>query len=421
MRERKIVRTTLITALFLALTGARLGLPACGQTTDAGLIKEVEEAIQNHQLTEKTRENIEQLLEKEPANYHVHYLAGLYFDQLALPQQSLEQFELATKYGPNDPKSVEQLIAHQFRLGNKDAAATLIMAACQRFPDNAELLYLAGANLLHYKKYSKAQALLLQAMRLKPGIPGLAAALGELEYTYGNYSKALKYANWELLRYPNSIEGSMLKGMVLAKYVHYTQAEPLLGRAFTLLQQRVDDYPDMLEALAKASCWLEHYEQALNPILAHIAVTTKPYDEDTAMKQRLIYCLKRVPKAKSREIVADISQNLVVAKNNPDYQNLVGVVLDTVGMQAEAIPRFRAAIALRPDFGEALFNLAKDVETYSHNYDEAVSLYQKARLLGYNNATMYLDRLEDRLLCRQRDLAWQLRNWLHRAVITPGG
>jgi tetratricopeptide (TPR) repeat protein len=173
----------------------------------------------------------------------------------------------------------------------------------------------------------------------------------------------------------------------------------------------------LTSSLARLSAWNGQYTQAISPFLLSLAVTSNQYSADSDNNQLLLECFKHSNKDEAMKQVQEICNGFDPAKHNAGFHNLLGEDMRDLGWNDAAIEQFKTALSLSPKFGLAQFNLAKEYEFYAHDYTNALEFYRQAQLNGAPDlhAGDYANRLEERLVIRKGDIAWQIRDWFSHA------
>jgi len=404
-------------------------------------------------------EQLEQILGQEPKNFQAHLALGMCLDSMRLPGQAVEQYDAAVKLAPDDPKAVTGLIRALSGARQTKTVPGLLAMAVKRFPNDPDVLFLAGVDALQTNQTPRAYYYLQNAYSLSMqdgrDVPGLKACYaetllyvggmkikhkGEGDRRRGNeYIKfAAKLAKQELdqekARYyqhfqPKTQEQIKKLEEAIAGDPKVVKANMVLGIADTLMYppryaQSVDHLLIAADAMptrtdlnfeaAKQAVWAARYRVAIIPALHCVVLTTNKFSSDANVMKLLVESFKHLPRETA---VAELSP---ILKNPESFtgfvHNELGEAMEQAGWQADALTQFEIAARLEPEFGTATFNLARSHELYLHDYDGALVLYQKAQQLGLPPELSVQDRifrLEERLaLGQKQDIAWHLKDIL---------
>jgi tetratricopeptide (TPR) repeat protein len=398
--------------LGLTATGARAF--AAQQTGNEQTLERVQAALdKGNKPSQKDFDDLGAILQQEPENARVHLVAGMAFESMGLAEQAIEQYNLAVKLSPDDPKPMVDLLKSRIRFGEGESATHLIELAHNKFPNDPDVNFIVGWDALKQGKLAIAYRALGKAMAAKPDIPWLNVTYGELMLQERNYEEAWKYAAKELARDPAHppAKAQMVAGLSLAHMKRREDAIKYLGPACIATPKDTR----LSSQLARLSVWCGRYTDAIDPCLLYFAVSAKPFVEDSEMRALLLDCFRHSSKEEALKRIDDINKNFTPAWTNAAYHNLVGELEAQMGWHDVAIESFKTAVKLDPGLGIAQFNLGKDYEQYEHDYENALACYRKAEQLRLPEKTPVVDyatRLEERLTVRKGDLSWHLRDLL---------
>jgi len=397
------------------LTGTALShLVAAAEIANDATLKTLEAKMETQaKPTNEDFERLGEIINRNPQSARAHIILGLCYEKLGLASQAVQQYDTASKLAPNDPKPLADLVLARIHSGDVGDISGLIAHALNRFPNDPEVLFLAGYDALQNRKLIQSEKYLSQAYKAKPDIPWLKCVYAELLLYRHNPVKAYVLAKAELKTDPKNWRANMVAGLALIDGGHYTDSLKYLRIASDARPDRTD----ISEKLAVLSAWSGDYAEAIRPNLRCLAICTGATSHSPRLENLLLDCFKRTPKAVAVRVVEEESSQSVRAAQNAYYQNAVGEALQRVGWDDAAIAQYRAAVKLKPNFGLATYNLAHENEYYLHDYQQAKILYRLAQQLGLPDnlsATDSINRLEDRLLVRKQDLAWRLKDLLIR-------
>ena len=288
----------------------------------------------------------------------------------------------------------------------------LLAAICQRHlgDTGASLATLArlgdlhpGFSLLHQerglchvarKDAAAATEALLRAVNINPALPMSWRMLGGLYRIAGDPARAATAAEHEAIL--NALPGEILRATSLFADGDLAPAEAIV-RAFLIEH---GDHPEAMRLLAKigmAHDILDDAELLLAGVLAMVpGHRAARHEFAQCLLKRHKYADARTEIARLldvdpanrdyREMAATaavgvgdhataiaIYRDLLAAAPSPDVQLWLGHALKTESRVDEAIAAYRAAAALRPDFGDAWWSLA-NLKTYRFTDTEITSM-----------------------------------------------
>jgi Putative Zn-dependent protease, contains TPR repeats len=363
------------------------------------------------QLSSATVNKLQQLVAANPNDSEAHMTLGLVLDRMGLPDPAQEQFFLAVKYGANNQDAVVALCKGEISAGRTDVAMGILNAGLKRFPQNAEMLYMVGDFLFDHDRYAEAAQVLDQAFRLDQNVKGLPTALGRI-YLRGNPARAAALAAMDLAKDPAYEPAIRLRGIAYKDSGKYEKAVADLQPAF----DRAKDVVPISDALADCYTWLGRYKEALRPSIYMVAFSA-PYDiENVPAVDKLARVMSRVPKSYIEEVIATESPEIDRKAHKAEFHYNLGRALDQVGMYQAAMNEYKQAVKMRPEYVRAYYRLGRDQEMFEKNYPEALESYAKAHNLRSWDGEIDLayNRLSERLANRNKDLSWQIKDWLSK-------
>jgi len=409
----RLLSKCLIRYIALYLTGACVYLNCRGVLAADPIdsLSRIEQEFANKKLSKDSLAALVEIVDKYPTNSHAHIVLGNCCDSFGLPEQAMEQYKLAFKYGPNEVESFLELVKALVRTGQLTAASSLLMQAMQRFPADPQVLFWTGNALYKEQRYDEAKALYQEAWAKshKP-IVGLYSALGSLDLREGRYGNALRLAMADLSHDKNLPQANEVAGLALERMSRYEKALPYLTIAF---KYNPENY-SLAYSFARSLMWCAKYNQAFMPAL--FALSNAPHYEGRSL---VINTMKTItPHLSKGEVQADISQasqSRYLWQNPLVHQELMRICIDK-GLLDLALVEGSIAVRLNPQSANARYKLALMLENYKHDYPAALQYLREAQVLDPydHDIKQCLMRLEDRLTINKADWAWQLKDWLNK-------
>lgn len=406
-RKRSI---TLLALPFICILSAGQQMTfAAASAPSSAQLEAIEKKIEKDELSDEVYAELDSIISKDPTNYRAHLYLGNCYAKLGLPESAIEEFKLATKYGPNQPKAFVELVKQQIRLGQIPAAIELLNEAKKKFPNDPEVLFWSGNELFSKGKVPEAQYIWRLAMNKNKKILGLASALGEVSLLQGDFPKAKVLAQQDLAINPNFAMANRIYGLALASTGKFEQSIAPLNKAYE--QQPFKQ--GLAENLAACAVWAGKWKIALEPSIIALGATAS-LDSNNAKEKKRLYEVFRHVTAKEIEMAIEAA-NIKIGKHPPGaYFFALGDVLDSMNMRRLAMDQYRRGLQEEPAFGRAWFRLGKDLEIYAKDYQQALQCYQKAHVFRMKDQeiTMHMYSLADKLAKRDLDWSWKLKDVL---------
>ena len=151
------------------MTAAPKATLAAAQEGSAAQLDAIEKKIEKDQFGDEMYAQLDSIITKEPTNFRAHLYLGNCYAKLGLPDQAIEEFKLATKHGPNEPKAYVELVKQQIKLGQIPAAMELLDEAGRKFPNDPEVQFWIGNSLLKKGRFPEAEVAYKLAIAKKLG------------------------------------------------------------------------------------------------------------------------------------------------------------------------------------------------------------------------------------------------------------
>ena len=371
------------------------------------------------QPTEKLMNKLAAAIQKEKQNYQAHYLLGICYQRMGLPDEAIAEFKLAVQYGPNAADPMIRLIRQAVDAGQIDLASQVADIAIGRFPNNPEIGFWQGNfMMLKMHKLPEADMLFERVRKSKVFIPNLNLSLATLRLAQNRVDDALALAKYQLMLTPQAPGANLIIGQIYFRKRDYTRAYRFLKPAYESLVFT----PKLAQAYMQAAYWTGHFQDCLEPAIVQMALSSTKNNDDPNAKQIFHDASMRVPKAKVKEIVTNSSATLdSFGRHLPDpasFHRTLAESLSTIGLHDLAAHEYERCLKGDPTDGAADFLLARELELYLGKYDEALEYYLLAQQHNapVHNIDLYIEHLKSRMNCRNADLAWQLKDYLHQAV-----
>lgn len=409
-----MIKRSIICALALPLVSSLISIPhhasfAAAPLSTSAQLDAIEKRIEADELSDDVYAQLESIITKEPTNPKAHLYLGNCYAKLGLPDQAIEEFKLATKYGPNEPKAFVELVKQQIKFGQIPAAMTLLNEAGRKFPKDPEVQFLIASSLIAKGKWDEGEYGLKMAIAKKKKILGLTSALAEIRLMQGNFEEAIKLAKADLEIKPAFPMANRIYGLALASTGKFEESIAPLNIAY----QATPFKQGLAENLSACAAWAGKWQIALEPAIIALGATATLDSNNPKQKARLYEIMRHCT---ADQIELAIKAATIKSGKHPPaaFFFALGDVLDGVNMRKLAMEQYTRGLQEAPSFGRAWYRLGKDLEIYSRDYEAALRCYQKAHAFNLQDPeiAMAMYSLSDKLAKRNKDWAWRLKDVL---------
>jgi tetratricopeptide (TPR) repeat protein len=405
--------------LLVALTAQLFAHSSLAATTQTPHITSISgawlELGKSEHPSEQLMNDLAKMIQADPHNYQAHFLLAVCYQRMGLPDESLPELKLAVQYGPDDPAPILGLIREAAELGQIDLASQVASIAYSKFPNNPETAFWQ-ANFVFQKgnHLREANALFNKVVRSGMTIPNLKLSLAQLRFAEKKYDEALRLDNEQLVQTPNMPAACLLKGNIFMMRSDYQNAFLPLKKAYAKLVFT----PGVAREYCESAFWTGHYQESLEPAIVRIAIAAAKGEEDKTIETLFKQAAQRVPREKVEEIVNASSNKLDTFtrfKQVTKLHRVIAQCLSSIGMHTLAVQEYQRGLKADHDDPALNFLLARELELYCGQYDQALAYYKKARQerVDVPDIDLYIEHLQTRIRARQDDLAWQIKDWLH--------
>jgi protein O-GlcNAc transferase len=323
---------------------------------------------------------IQDILQRQPANFEALHLLGVIALQTGRIDRSLGLITKALRINPNVPAAHCNLAAALQRLGrHKEAVASYDKAIALK-PGFAEAYNDLGNTLRQLRRFDEALANCDRAIALKPDFAEayddhgiILQALGRCEEAVASHDKAIALQPGFAEAHTN--RGSALRDLkrfdeALVSYDTAIALRPDFAEAHVNRGNALRDLKRLDEALAShekaialrpgfAEAYINHGSalrdlKRLDDALASYdtAIVLKPnYAEAYSNRGKVLRDMRRLDEA-----LASTTKAIALNPNYADAYNNRGNTLRDLGRLDEALASYDKAIALQPDYAEAYSN-----------------------------------------------------------------
>jgi len=263
--------------------------------------------------------------------------------------------------------STLKLAQMQQKTGNFPAAIRLYQQISPGDADYADAQFQLGLLALSARQPEHAVNYLRQSTRARPRQADAYVALADAHFMLGNVGLAFKMLNKGLQFNPLHIRGLYLR---TTRLIEEGQAEQAVALLNTVLEH-LGDHPDrayLLNQLGIAQIEIEKHEDALNTLKEALRLSPDFLGALLNMGRAQILT-ERLSEAEAS------LRHLLQAAPNPILRCNLAAVLLELGNYSEAVIQLDQACTEKPDFLDALFNLALALSA-SGQFERAETTYK---------------------------------------------
>lgn len=324
---------------------------------------------------------INRAIQAAPGHAPFWYNLGVIHKEMGVTDKAVECFRRALEIAPTHFDALTNLAGLHHATGSQAEAAAHYEAALQLKPDSPDTLNNFG--ILHYEqnRLDEAIACYERALALSPAradiLNNLGLALmdkGQVQEAANHYRRALEFDPALAETYNNLGYALRVMGFPEQAIAHYRQAVALcpnhaeawnnLGAALFALEslddaiaayhRALDIRPDFAMALNNLGLALQQRNELDEAIIVHQrALECHPGLAEAHSNLSLAYTRQ----GKRQQALVNCYQALAIART-PEILNNLGTLLKDEADYNQAEDCYRQALALKPDYVEAHFNLA---------------------------------------------------------------
>ncbi|KAA6464776.1 tetratricopeptide repeat protein [Acidobacteria bacterium AB60] len=334
-----------------------------------------------------------EVLKEDPANRDAHYNLGVLLMLKGAPALAVAQFQ---QVHPADPPTRLQLVRAYF--ASKQTALALREAATlsSEQEKNVQVHFSLGVLLASEKQYKPAQLELEKADALQPGTFEILFNLGEDLYRSGDLGAAQAVLARALRARPDSPETLYLMAQVDVDQSRPLDALDLLIRARKADPQNID----IVFLMARISMSQDYFEDAI-PLLES-GLKSAPSRPDLLAALGESYFM-----AGQSEKSIEIFNKLIEVEGSARSYAFLGLSYRNLGRFDEAIQQFQQGLKLDPKNALCLFNLGY-IAARQGDAAGAETYLQKALQLKPDFADALLELANLRIAAQKRQEAAEL-------------
>jgi Tfp pilus assembly protein PilF len=234
-----------------------------------------------------------------------------------------------------DPEILRQQGLQQFRTGNFTGAAELFKQAIELDPGNSNAHNELGVTYVRLGRLEESVASFQTAIGISPGLVEARYNLGTQYFKLGKYGEAIHELTETVRLEPGHANAWNNLGVALARVSHHRDA-------------------------------INAYKSALQ---------IRPASTETLMLLSI-----SIFEVSPADAIAPLKEAVRLDPYGADALNSLGVVYSKIGKAREAAQSFRQALAVRPDYPAAMYNLGAMSLAYK-NRDVAMEQYSRLKTL----------------------------------------
>lgn len=285
-----------------------------------------------------------EILKALPDHVDAMHLLGMCAHDGRRLEEAEELLERVIALDPRLHDAHNNLATVHFDLGNYEEARRCQERAIALKPNFVVALTNLGNTLMHLGQYAKALEMHERAIKIKPDFADAFCNRGMIEILLGQLTKAKESFDRALLFQPRHAEAIVGSGMVSMELRHHEEAAAKFAMALAIKPGA----PRILAQRGRLSYELQRLEPALADFDAALAVSPKL---ELALRGKAQVCLVMGKTAPA------IAAATALIEQNPRSEiglAMMGFAFSTQGDMDAAIEYLDRALAIRPDYGDAI-------------------------------------------------------------------
>ncbi|MCK1734694.1 tetratricopeptide repeat protein [Bradyrhizobium sp. 138] len=285
-----------------------------------------------------------EILKALPEHVDAMHLLGMCAHDGRRLEEAKELLERVIALDPRSHDAHNNLATVHFDLGNHEESRRCQERAIALKPNFVVALTNLGNTLMHLGLYGQAIELHERAIKLKPDYADAFCNRGMVEILLGQIERAKESFDRALLFQPRHAEAIVGSGMVSMELRHHDEAAAKFAMALAIKPGA----PRILAQRGRLSYELQRLEPALADFDAALAVSPKL---ELALRGKAQVCLVMGKTAPA------IAAATALIEQNPRSEiglALMGFAFSTQGDMDAAIEYLDRALAVRPDYGDAI-------------------------------------------------------------------
>jgi tetratricopeptide (TPR) repeat protein len=350
----------------------------------------------SEQKLDAAEKEFRSVLRIDPGNRDGNYDLGLVLLAKNHPAEAIAQFQ---RVHPANVATRVQLTRAYLQAGRTAEALKLATELSTQNKDDVQLHFTLGVLLASAKQYRAARLELEKANALQPGTMEILYDLGQAYLRSGDYAKAELALNRALKLNPDSPETLYLLGKIDADQAKPVDALDLLVRAHQLAPENAD----VTFLLARVSMSQNYFEDAIPLLESGLKIAPQRADLRAALGESYFMSgktekaieefeglVKLDPSARSYAFLGlsyrhlgrfDEARKYFEAGRKQDPHNVsclfnMGFIEERQGNHARAEELFQQVIRLKPDYSEALLELA-NLRIAGKRFEDAAELLRR--------------------------------------------
>ncbi|KRP92538.1 acetylglucosamine transferase [Bradyrhizobium yuanmingense] len=285
-----------------------------------------------------------EILKALPDHVDAMHLLGMCAHDGRRLEEARELLERVIALDPRLHDARNNLATVHFDLGNYEEARRCQERAIALKPNFAVALTNLGNTLMHMGLYEQALEMHERAIKIKPDYADALCNRGMVEIVLGQIMRAKESFDRALLFQPRHAEAIVGSGMVSMELRHHEEAAAKFAQALAIKPGA----PRILAQRGRLSYELQHLQEALADFDAALAISPKL---ELALRGKAQVCL-----VMGRTAQAMAAATTLIERNPRSEMGLalLGFAYSNQGDMESAIEYLDRALALRPDYGDAI-------------------------------------------------------------------
>lgn len=374
-------------------------------------------------------ERLVKVVEANPNDIKARFALGNCFESRGYEQLAADEYKRVCQMQKEHPEAHFKLLGILLQTNDIDAAANEIVACEQLFGKSGKDLLKLGQLVQKFGDVDLAGDIYEEAVKAERPQIGAGTALARVRIEQGKFKEAVDAADKDLALDRDNGKAHAAKGTALD--LLNRPRESL--REFLIAYELTPYEKGVATKVADELIREKRYAEAVKPAIISQALATETLNELDDAKRVLVKLLDKVPEKDSSRIVEEVSGRV---KDDPlvlYFHLSLGEVYQSLGMRDCARRQFEICTTFKNSkikdqnnpslISRAYIKLGQIEERQLGNYDRAAAYYREAqKIYPYNMETKdALARLRGREAAKENDLAWDLKEALHKLWETMTG
>lgn len=368
-------------------------------------------ALLENKVNAGTFDKLAEIIKRNPANAEARTVLGKCYDAVGMSGMSKDQLDEASRLDPDGPSAKLAKFKSQFNSANPGQSFTLFMEIQTLFPHDRDVELMDEIISETYGNVQRAETAYLANYSHRT-LPQIATALSKHRQEQHRYKEALQLAEADLKIDPDDMEAMVAKSGALIGLGRYEEAEHTAAPVFENWQSHFGAAYN----LAVACDFDQRSQAALRPALFAVAFARTEAEKNKS-EQLAASLMRKVPAYYSDAVTIECSNIIDRLPPAAEFHYILGGIYSKFGQHNQARYEYQRAVEFDSTKAQYLFALGM-VDERQAKFRDAISAYAGAHLLEPQNElfTTSWTRLMQRMRNKENDLAWRMKEAMHKQV-----